>query len=92
MVILIGLLLSNCCFMVVMGKDSKAKELGRRERESRQWKEVMILLQKVTEKVRRQMGLAPAHVSNVLDFILARHILCEKQGKINEAYKKLEDV
>ncbi|CAL5328971.1 unnamed protein product [Camellia sinensis] len=30
-----------------MGKDSKAKELGRRERESRQWKEVMILLQKL---------------------------------------------
>jgi len=24
-------------------------------------------------------------------FRLARHILCEKQGKINEAYKKLQD-
>lgn len=23
--------------------------------------------------------------------LLARHILCEKQGKINEAYKKLQD-
>jgi len=23
--------------------------------------------------------------------ISARHILCEKQGKINEAYKKLQD-
>lgn len=24
-------------------------------------------------------------------FYSARHILCEKQGKINEAYKKLQD-
>ncbi|WRX21875.1 hypothetical protein QQP08_014362 [Theobroma cacao] len=24
-------------------------------------------------------------------YVQARHILCEKQGKINEAYKKLED-
>uniref|UniRef100_A0A2P2JJP2 Peptidyl-prolyl cis-trans isomerase n=1 Tax=Rhizophora mucronata TaxID=61149 RepID=A0A2P2JJP2_RHIMU len=24
-------------------------------------------------------------------FVSARHILCEKQGKINEAYKKLQD-
>lgn len=23
--------------------------------------------------------------------LLARHVLCEKQGKINEAYKKLQD-
>lgn len=26
-----------------------------------------------------------------MDFGSARHILCEKQGKINEAYKKLQD-
>ncbi|GJS56184.1 hypothetical protein Tco_0629546 [Tanacetum coccineum] len=24
-------------------------------------------------------------------YVKARHILCEKQGKINEAYKKLQD-
>ena len=29
--------------------------------------------------------------SSGLLFPIARHILCEKQGKINEAYKKLED-
>ncbi|CAL5362299.1 unnamed protein product [Camellia sinensis] len=46
-----------------------------RERENRQREEVMILLQKVKEKERRQMGLAPAHMSK------ARHILCEKQWK-----------
>lgn len=27
----------------------------------------------------------------IFNFSLARHILCEKQGKINEAYKKLQD-
>lgn len=26
-----------------------------------------------------------------INFLPARHILCEKQGKINEAYKKLQD-
>lgn len=26
-----------------------------------------------------------------MNFDSARHILCEKQGKINEAYKKLQD-
>lgn len=31
----------------------------------------------------------PAYVEAFLD--AARHILCEKQGKINEAYKKLQD-
>lgn len=29
--------------------------------------------------------------SIVLTNYSARHILCEKQGKINEAYKKLQD-
>lgn len=28
---------------------------------------------------------------NFIEFDSARHILCEKQGKINEAYKKLQD-
>ncbi|CAL5362286.1 unnamed protein product [Camellia sinensis] len=59
------------------------KSQEERERENRQREEVMILLQKVKEKERREMDLAPAHMSK-------GHILCEKQGKINEAYKKLE--
>ncbi|GMQ10763.1 hypothetical protein CsSME_00053645 [Camellia sinensis var. sinensis] len=84
MVILIGLPLSNCCFVVKESwvRTQRQRSQEDRERENRQWEEVMILLQKVKEKVRRQMGLAPAHM----------HILREKQGKINEAYKKLEDV
>ncbi|CAL5356194.1 unnamed protein product [Camellia sinensis] len=34
-----------------------------RERENRHCEEVMIVLQKVKEKVQRHMGLAPAHMS-----------------------------
>ena len=45
-----------------MGKDSKAKESGGRARENRQQAEVMIVLQKVKEKLGRQMGLARAHM------------------------------
>ncbi|PWA78457.1 peptidyl-prolyl cis-trans isomerase NIMA-interacting 4 [Artemisia annua] len=28
---------------------------------------------------------------NSIEYVVARHILCEKQGKINEPYKKLQD-
>ncbi|KAH7851138.1 hypothetical protein Vadar_007730 [Vaccinium darrowii] len=52
-----------------------------RARENRQWVQVMMVVQRVKEKLQRQMGLAPAHM----------HILCEKQGKIDEAYKKLQN-
>ncbi|CAL5362303.1 unnamed protein product [Camellia sinensis] len=62
----------------------RSQEERDRERKNRQWEEVMTVPQKVEEKVRRQMGLAHAYMSK------ARHILCEKQGKINEAYKKLQ--
>lgn len=36
--------------------------------------------------------LQVAYVLSLFAFLVAaRHILCEKQGKINEAYKKLQD-
>uniref|UniRef100_A0A251UYJ9 Peptidyl-prolyl cis-trans isomerase n=1 Tax=Helianthus annuus TaxID=4232 RepID=A0A251UYJ9_HELAN len=42
----------------------------------------MVVVQKAKAKVERlPMALALVHT----------HILCEKQGKINEAYKKLQD-
>ncbi|GMP96419.1 hypothetical protein CsSME_00045076 [Camellia sinensis var. sinensis] len=42
-----------------------SQEERERERENRQCEEVMIVLQKVKEKVQRQMGLAPAHMSKL---------------------------
>ncbi|KAL9314198.1 hypothetical protein ACSQ67_019650 [Phaseolus vulgaris] len=54
-----------------------------RGRGSRLQVEVMRMLLRGKEKGERSRWARNLH--------LPRHILCEKQGKINEAYKKLED-
>ena len=46
----------------------------------------------ITETVRRQIFSVDLYENQSIVFCnAARHILCEKQGKINEAYKKLQD-
>ncbi|KAF5934012.1 hypothetical protein HYC85_030183 [Camellia sinensis] len=61
-----------------MCKDSKPKKSGGKGMENRQREEMMILLQKVKEKERRQMGLAPTHMSKVVSSLQSvfHELLC----------------
>nr|GFA52135.1 peptidyl-prolyl cis-trans isomerase NIMA-interacting 4 [Tanacetum cinerariifolium] len=48
-----------------------------------------VVVRKVVQKA-KESGKA-ADGLGTCTYVKARHILCEKQGKINEAYKKLQD-
>ncbi|KAF3789326.1 Peptidyl-prolyl cis-trans isomerase NIMA-interacting 4, partial [Nymphaea thermarum] len=65
-----------------MGKDSKPKEKGKGKQSGSGGDEIA---SKGKGKAGKSDGLGTC------TYVKARHVLCEKQGKINEAYKKLEE-
>ncbi|KAL7161296.1 hypothetical protein ACSBR2_041862 [Camellia fascicularis] len=69
-----------------MGKDSKAKESGGKGKGKQAVGGSDDTASKGKGKGVKTDGLGTC------TYVKARHILCEKQGKINEAYKKLEDL
>ncbi|KAL6319045.1 hypothetical protein AAG906_001518 [Vitis piasezkii] len=74
---------SNPRFVTLWGRTQRQKK--GRVRESRQLVEVTRMLQREGKAGKSADGLGTC------TYVKARHILCEKQGKINEAYKKLQD-
>ncbi|KAK2965320.1 hypothetical protein RJ640_010645 [Escallonia rubra] len=68
------------------GKDSKSKESGGKGK----GKQAAGGSDENTAKGKGKGGKA-ADGLGTCTYVKARHILCEKQGKINEAYKKLQD-
>lgn len=70
------------CFDV-MGKDGKAKESSKGKGKASGGGGS-------DEKGKGKSGKA-ADGLGTCTYVKARHILCEKQGKVNEAYKKLQD-
>ncbi|KAK6148566.1 hypothetical protein DH2020_019478 [Rehmannia glutinosa] len=77
-----------------MGKDSKAA--GGKGKGKQPAGGVMMLHRRVKEKQERGRSRNLHICQRFLPFSAtshgnSRHILCEKQGKINEAYKKLQD-
>ncbi|KAL7179050.1 hypothetical protein ACSBR1_042424 [Camellia fascicularis] len=69
-----------------MGKDSKAKESGGKGKGKQAVGGSDDTTSKGKGKGTKTDGLGTC------TYVKARHILREKQGKINEAYKKLEDI
>lgn len=67
-----------------MGKDAKAKEGGK-------GKGKQAADENASSKGKGKAGKGSADGLGTCTYVKARHILCEKQGKINEAYKKLQD-
>ncbi|KAH9294135.1 hypothetical protein KI387_038616, partial [Taxus chinensis] len=67
-----------------MGKDSKAKEASGKGK-GKQASSAGGAEEKGKGKASKADGLGTC------TYVKARHILCEKQGKMNEAYKKLQD-
>ncbi|CAI0431561.1 unnamed protein product [Linum tenue] len=81
-----------------MGKDSKAKDAGGKGKGKQAAGGSDENASKGKGKSGKADGLGTCTYVKVffvlisfMLFICARHILCEKQGKINEAYKKLQD-
>nr|KJB08238.1 hypothetical protein B456_001G072500 [Gossypium raimondii] len=66
-----------------MGKDSKSKEAKGKGKQAGGGSDESA--SKGKGKAGKGDGLGTC------TYVKARHILCEKQGKINEAYKKLQD-
>ncbi|KAG0448919.1 hypothetical protein HPP92_027575 [Vanilla planifolia] len=69
-----------------MGKDSKPKEPSNKERGNRLLAREKRILPRVKGRVASR-----GDELGTCTYVKARHILCEKQGKINEAFKKLQD-
>ncbi|MCO5555153.1 hypothetical protein L7F22_008696 [Adiantum nelumboides] len=71
-----------------MGKDSKAKETskGKGKQASNSGGS-----DEGASKGKGKGGKSAVDGLGTCTYVKARHILCEKQGKINEAYKKLQD-
>ncbi|KAG8652426.1 hypothetical protein MANES_06G090201v8 [Manihot esculenta] len=68
-----------------MGKDSKPKDAGGKGK----GKQAAGASDESASKSKGKAGKADG--LGTCTYVKARHILCEKQGKINEAYKKLQD-
>ncbi|KAF7838484.1 peptidyl-prolyl cis-trans isomerase NIMA-interacting 4 [Senna tora] len=69
-----------------MGKDSKSKESGGKGK----GKQAASGSDENASKGKGK-GAKGGDGLGTCTYVKARHILCEKQGKINEAYKKLQD-
>ncbi|XP_020212773.1 peptidyl-prolyl cis-trans isomerase NIMA-interacting 4 [Cajanus cajan] len=69
-----------------MGKDSKAKESGGKGK----GKQAASGSDENASKGKGKGGKG-GDALGTCTYVKARHVLCEKQGKINEAYKKLQD-
>ncbi|CAN7133781.1 unnamed protein product [Brassica rapa subsp. narinosa] len=65
-----------------MGKDAKAGGKGKGKQAGGS--------DEASSKGKGKAGKA-ADGLGTCTYVKARHVLCEKQGKINEAYKKLQD-
>lgn len=72
-----------------MGKDSKAKEAGGKGKGKA--KQAGSGADESASKGKGKSGKAASDGLGTCTYVKARHILSEKQGKINEAYKKLQD-
>ncbi|XP_022999389.1 peptidyl-prolyl cis-trans isomerase NIMA-interacting 4 [Cucurbita maxima] len=72
-----------------MGKDSKAKDAGGKGKGKA--KQAASGADESASKGKGKSGKAASDGLGTCTYVKARHILCEKQGKINEAYKKLQD-
>ncbi|KAJ4960271.1 hypothetical protein NE237_020181 [Protea cynaroides] len=70
-----------------MGKDAKPKDSGGKGK----GKQTGGGGDENSSKGKGKGGKASADGLGTCTYVKARHILCEKQGKINEAYKKLQD-
>ncbi|KAI9173992.1 hypothetical protein LWI28_009975 [Acer negundo] len=73
-------------FLLIMGKDSKSKDAGGKGK----GKQAAGGGDENASKGKGKGGKA-ADGLGTCTYVKARHVLCEKQGKINEAYKKLQD-
>ncbi|KAG5046387.1 hypothetical protein JHK86_015793 [Glycine max] len=73
-------------FVINMGKDSKPKESGGKGK----GKQAASGSDENASKGKGKGGKGGDGLGTCT-YVKARHILCEKQGKINEAYKKLQD-
>lgn len=71
-----------------MGKDSKAKDAGAKGKGK--GKQAGGGSDENASKGKGKSGKASDGLGTCT-YVKARHILCEKQGKINEAYQKLQD-
>ncbi|KAK9996113.1 hypothetical protein SO802_020799 [Lithocarpus litseifolius] len=77
--------------MCTMGKDSKAKDSKSKDSGAKgKGKQAASGSDENASKGKGKGGKA-ADGLGTCTYVKARHILCEKQGKINEAYKKLQD-
>ncbi|XP_050946367.1 uncharacterized protein LOC103503344 isoform X2 [Cucumis melo] len=72
-----------------MGKDSKPKDAGGKGKGKA--KQGGSGADESASKGKGKSGKAAADGLGTCTYVKARHILSEKQGKINEAYKKLQD-
>ncbi|XP_022156307.1 peptidyl-prolyl cis-trans isomerase NIMA-interacting 4 isoform X3 [Momordica charantia] len=72
-----------------MGKDSKQKDAGGKGKGKA--KQAAAGADESASKGKGKSGKAAADGLGTCTYVKARHILCEKQGKITEAYKKLQD-
>eukprot|EP00246_Nothoceros_aenigmaticus_P017109 TRINITY_DN814_c0_g1_i1.p2 TRINITY_DN814_c0_g1~~TRINITY_DN814_c0_g1_i1.p2 ORF type:complete len:147 (+),score=28.42 TRINITY_DN814_c0_g1_i1:122-562(+) len=69
-----------------MGKDSKSKESSKGKA-----KQAAAGGEEGGSKGKSKGGSAKADGLGTCTYVKARHVLCEKQGKINDAYKKLQE-
>uniref|UniRef100_A0A0A0KNJ8 Peptidyl-prolyl cis-trans isomerase n=1 Tax=Cucumis sativus TaxID=3659 RepID=A0A0A0KNJ8_CUCSA len=72
-----------------MGKDSKPKDAGGKGKGKA--KQGASGADESASKGKGKSGKAASDGLGTCTYVKARHILSEKQGKINEAYKKLQD-